>query len=574
MSSTSDVYALLSTGEAYSLEDQLELLAEVTQSFAASLEIEATLHNAIEKFMQYLDAEAASIFLLDTDTDADNPDLVCRACAGPVDISGMRLPGDTGIIGKTVVSRCCQIVRDVSKDPDFAKHVDADTGFVTRSILCTPLIVRQQCIGALELINKRGGDGLFDDRDRYLLGALASSAALAIHNARMADQLVEQERMQKELELAREIQMDLLPAPGDAGFPVVGMNVPAREVSGDFYDFLQREDGLIYFSLADVSGKGMNAALLMAKVSSLLHHLARAIADPGELLARVNVELCESISHGMFVTIVAGFLDPESGRIDLANAGHQPPLLHHVDGSFEEIVATAPPLGVVAGCQFPVTTLQLDDSSLYLFTDGITESLDENNRPLAVEGFIELVRATEYGPAARRLQGMVAELRKPVVSQRDDITLMVIEIDGDRRPDAMKTQQIFALHFRAEPERLGPVRALVKRAAQSFGCTEALADKLVIAVNEACMNVIQHAYRGDGSGEVSLEVRTNGKQVIFRLEDQADPIDLKCVQPRDLNELRPGGLGVHFIREIMDHCEMGHLDKKRGNYLEMRKAID
>ena len=137
----------------------------------------------------------------------------------------------------------------------------------------------------------------------------------------------------------------------------------------------------------------------------------------------------------------------------------------------------------------------------------------------------------------------------------------------------MKTEQIFALRFRALPDRLGPVRSLVKRAAQSFGCTEPLCDKLVIAVNEACMNVIQHAYRDDSSGEVTLEIRNNGTQIIFRLEDQAAPINLDSVQPRDLDKLRPGGLGVHFIREIMDQCEMGHLEQGRGNYLEMRKAI-
>ncbi len=137
----------------------------------------------------------------------------------------------------------------------------------------------------------------------------------------------------------------------------------------------------------------------------------------------------------------------------------------------------------------------------------------------------------------------------------------------------MKTEQMFSLRFRAQPERLGPVRAMVKRASQSFGCTEPLSDKLVIAVNEACMNVIQHAYHGDGTGEMSLLVCTNGTQIIFRLEDQAEPIKLESVQPRDLDEIRPGGLGVHFIREIMDHCQMGHLDQGRGNYLEMRKAI-
>ncbi|MBI1733453.1 MAG: ATP-binding protein [Gammaproteobacteria bacterium] len=137
----------------------------------------------------------------------------------------------------------------------------------------------------------------------------------------------------------------------------------------------------------------------------------------------------------------------------------------------------------------------------------------------------------------------------------------------------MITEQLFALRFRAQPDRLGPMRALVKRAAESFGCSAPVCDKLVIAVNEACMNVIQHAYRGEGLGEISLEIRTNGTQVIFRLEDQAEPIDLDSVRPRDLGDLRPGGLGVHFIREIMDTFEMGHLGQGRGNYLELRKAI-
>jgi len=263
----------------HSLEEQLELLAEITQSFALSLDINETLKNALQRFMEYLNAEASSVFLLEN----DDKELVCRGCAGPVDITGLRLPANKGIIGKTVDSKCCQMVRDVRKDTNFAKNVDDDTGFVTRSILCAPLIIKDHCIGALELINKKGGNGLFDDQDQHLVTALAS-AALAIHNARMADALVEQERMRKELELAREIQVSLLPDARDGDFPVMGVNVPAREVSGDFYDFFQRDDGLIYFNLADVSGKGMNAALLMAKASSLLHHLAKDIDDRYQLV--------------------------------------------------------------------------------------------------------------------------------------------------------------------------------------------------------------------------------------------------------------------------------------------------
>ncbi len=427
MMATDNVYSLLDRSRPYSLEDQLELLAEVAQSFASSLNIQETLNNAISKFMQYLDAEAASIFLLED----EGTTLVCRACAGPVDILGLSLPSTAGIIGKTVSSRSCQIVRDVSEDPDFAKNVDEDTGFVTRSILCTPLIVQNACIGALELINKRSGDGLFDDRDRHLLGALASAASLAIHNARMADRLVEQERIRRELELAREIQEGLLPNPRDGGFPVTGMNIPAREVSGDFYDFFQRDDGLIYFSLADVSGKGMNAALLMAKVSSLLHHLAKEVADPGELLERVNNEICENELHGMFITIVAGFVDLENWIIHLSNAGHQPPLVHRLNGDFEEIPATAPPLGIMVDTQYPVSTFSLRDVSLYLFTDGVTESLDAEDHPLDVGGLIQLINACSKVSATRRLHDIIAEIRKPQISQRDDITLMLIEC----RPD-------------------------------------------------------------------------------------------------------------------------------------------
>lgn len=423
MAANANVYALVDQGEQYTLEDQLELLADVTQSFAASLEIDETLRTAIEKFMQYMDAEAASIFLLEQ----DDAELVCRACAGPVDINGLRLPADAGIIGKTVSSRTCQIVRDVRDDPAFSGKVDASTGFVTRSILCAPLLVQRHCIGALELINKHGGDGLFDDRDRHLLVALASSAALAINNARMAQRLLEQERMRRELQLAREIQMDLLPAPRADSFPVAGVNVPALEVSGDFYDFMVRADGHIYFSLADVSGKGMNAALLMAKASSLLHHLAKGIGDPGVLLARVNEEICESVSHGMFITIVAGFFDPKARAVRMAIAGHQPPLLHRRDGSFEEIPATAPPLGIIPGCAFPVTTVSLQDSSLYIFTDGVTECAGSDSAPLTTEGLIRLIEGLGRDALSARLQNLVAALGCEAGTRHDDITLILIE---------------------------------------------------------------------------------------------------------------------------------------------------
>jgi phosphoserine phosphatase RsbU/P len=420
---TRNVYDLFEKNSSHSLEEQLALLAEIGQGFSSTLDISQTLKNAIEQFMEYMNAEAASIFLLENNLN----EIVCVECAGPVDIAGLRLSSSQGIVGKTIMTRSSQMIRDVQNDPDFAKTVDMGTGFTTRSILCAPLIVNNECIGALELLNKKN-DELFDDQDKHLSMALASYAALAINNARMADALIEQERMRKELELAREIQLDLLPADCDlTNFPVKGMNVPALEVSGDFYDFFKRDDGLIYFNLADVSGKGMNAAMLMAKASSLLHHLAKSIDDPGELLARVNDEICETVSHGMFITIVSGFVDTTTCTIRFSNAGHQPPLFHHSSGEFEEIEAGAPPLGIVAGTEFPVSVIGLDGGAVYLFTDGVTESVNEDKMLLDVGGLIKLIEDNSEVKASKRLEDIVAKICHPSVDQHDDVTLMVIE---------------------------------------------------------------------------------------------------------------------------------------------------
>ena len=417
------VYQLVGKDGGRSLEEQLALLAEVSEGFASSLDVDETLAVALGRFMDYLDAEAASVFLLEDDGQV----LECHKCAGPVNITGLRIGAQDGIVGESIRSRTCQIVRDVRSDPNFAESVDANTGFVTRSILCAPLMVRDRTIGAIELINKRSTDQLFVDQDLHLLMALAAAASLAINNAQMAEELVEKERLEKELELARELQRNLLPVAPDDRFPVFGLNIPAWEVSGDFYDFMQLPDGRIYFNLADVSGKGMNAALLMAKTSSLLHCLAKNVSDVGELMAAVNDEVCETASHGMFVTIVSGFIDPKTEQVTLANAGHQPALLHTPSGEFLQYPAGAPPLGIIPGAEFPVVEFSLDGGGLYLFSDGVTESLTETEEQLDVDGLMGLIRSVSALSSRVRLENIVAEVRRAESKQRDDITLMLIE---------------------------------------------------------------------------------------------------------------------------------------------------
>lgn len=404
-------------------EARLGLLADVIQSFASSLDIEDTLGNAVGQIVEYLDAEAASLFLLEENGQA----LVCRACAGPVELLGYRLPVEQGIVGKAVRSNAVQLVRHASENPDFAGIVDAQTGFTTRSVLCAPLSVKGRRMGALEVVNKLTGDGLFDAKDRHTLQVLASSASLVIHNAQLAAVLVEQERLRKELELAREIQTSLLPAAAFEYAAVVGINVSAREVSGDFYDFYKLADGRIGFSIGDVSGKGLDAALLMAKTTGLLHCLGKELVEPAVLLARVNGEVCESATRGMFVTVITGVYDPIKGTVRLANAGHQPALFRQQAGGFLQLPASAPPLGITAELQCETADLEMGGGSLYLVTDGVTEAVTARGEPVGMHGLMTLVDNCVHMLPRDRLDHVVTAVTTGRPPRTDDVTLLLIE---------------------------------------------------------------------------------------------------------------------------------------------------
>jgi sigma-B regulation protein RsbU (phosphoserine phosphatase) len=400
----------------------LGLLAAISQDFAGSPAMGETLANAIHQIMTYMDTEAASIFLLD----ASGEKLTCMACAGPVSINGLTIDREQGIVGRTLASHSVQMVRDVSVDSDFCSTVDENTGFTTRSILCAPLSVKGQMLGALEVINKRQGAGLFDQADRQFLQVLAGMVSLAVRNAQMTEALVEQERMRRELDLAREIQRDLLPDTPEPGFPVQGLNLSAFEVSGDFYDFFTLPDGRIAWGLGDVSGKGMNAAMLMAKTISLFRCLGKTEHDPARLLTLLNDEIAETASRGMFVTMLAGLFDPSSGELIFANAGHQPPLYRSRQGGYRELEESSPPLGIMSGLEYARQRVQLAGGRLYLFTDGVTEGWAENGAMLGLDGLKTLLD-THVGLApADQLARVADTLVHPGERLRDDLTLLVI----------------------------------------------------------------------------------------------------------------------------------------------------
>lgn len=564
--------------------NQLELLAFMGREFASTLDISSTLNRALDRITRYVGAEGGALFLLEN----GGKTLRCQSSVGATEITGLTLGADQGIVGRCVQTNTGAMVRDVQADPNFHSGFDKKTGYTTRSILCAPLSVKDERIGAIELINKRGGDGRFDHNDLHLLQVLSSSAALAILNARMAEALVEQERVRRELELAAEIQRSLLPKIEDADFPIAGVNVPARTVSGDFYDFFALEDGRICFNLGDVSGKGMNAALLMAKTASLYRCLGKTTREPGLLLSRVNNEICETATRGMFVTMVGGIYDPESGIVRLANAGHEPPLCHAVDGTFHSFPAEAPPLGVVpgvgAGTGFPETEIHLDGGTLYVFTDGVTEGYLEDGAELQVEGLKTLIREHCGLAVKERIDAFVTRIVKADTALRDDLTVLAIDDRkshkkrkrhaGGRRAGRPKTERMVALRVASSPDRLRLLRSTVSSAAELAGCSEPVIRDIVIAVDEACQNIIRHAYKGSAAGEIILEIDREDQRLVILLKDFAPTIDVSKVKPRDLDDIRPGGLGTHFIRSVMDEVKFLTPPGGVGNVLKLVKKVE
>ncbi|HED36230.1 MAG TPA: HDOD domain-containing protein [Gammaproteobacteria bacterium] len=232
----------------------------------------------------------------------------------------------------------------------------------------------------------------------------------------------------RELLLAREIQQSLLPDEREDSYPVHGINCPARLLSGDFYDFFELRNGDIYFNLGDVSGKGVNAALLMAKTSSLFRCMGKRISTPGKLLYDINNELCETAIHGMFVTLVAGLYSPAKAELKLVNAGNPPALLLSESGICREFEATAPPLGIIPDTDYTEYDITLNNDTLYLYSDGVTEGYIDETSMLGLSGLFRLVSTMDAQlTSAQRLKRIVDKLTHHTSVLRDDATLLILQ---------------------------------------------------------------------------------------------------------------------------------------------------
>ncbi|WP_089698230.1 GAF domain-containing SpoIIE family protein phosphatase [Candidatus Pelagibacter communis] len=405
----------------------LEIITKMNQEFASSLDLNETLNTALKVIIERINAQAANIFLINEKIKK----FECIASLHQDYLDEYQLDLKDGVMGKAVEQKKCIRVGDVRKDvreiANFYFDLDNKTNFTTFSVLCSPLIAANECIGVIHCLNKKTSTKLFEEEDRQLLETLSAPAAFAIRNAKMAKEMIEKNKIQKEVEIVGDIQKSLLSKNKKEDFPIAGINIPAKVVSGDFYNFSDLGDGKYGFGVADVSGKGIKSSLLMSKASSLYSCLSKTNFSAAELLIQLNNEICETISRGMFVTMLIGIYDINKKELLLSSAGHEPPIIFSKNGTFSNYNESGPPLGIMPKTKYTEHTIPFDNSSMYIFTDGITEIKNPKGEMLGSEGFQNYIQKYKDKPNNERLKIIIEDILNTGHIQKDDLTIVVID---------------------------------------------------------------------------------------------------------------------------------------------------
>ena len=402
---------------------------EINHLIAGELHLAPLLKQIMTLSQSIMNCETCSLFLLDE----ENKELVFHVCSGSNDAQLKeicRLPLGVGIAGWCAEHSQTVRLDDVYADPRFDISFDRQTKFITHNMISTPLYVRNKLVGVCQVINHQ--DGPFSISDQQLLEALVPMMAIAIDNARAHQNLLEQKIFQHDLMLAKSIQQSFLPeVPLDvAGYQVAFYMRTAFDVGGDFYDMVQMPDGRIAYLVGDISGKGVSAAMLMSSVLSDIRRELSCAGHAGEVLSRFNSVLCKKVKNGMFVSLVLMILEPNTGQLEVANAGHLPPIHMHQGKVWQHNEASGPPAGIVPNIHYSDDThTLLGDEMLMLYTDGITEARNENGDMIGIDRLMSWL--SQHVPMSA--QGCVEHLNHCIAQftleakQNDDLTILTLK---------------------------------------------------------------------------------------------------------------------------------------------------
>lgn len=458
--------------------------------------------------------------------------------------------------------------------------------------LAIPLVSQGELVGLLNL-GPRLSEQDYSPDDRGLLNTLATQAAPAVRVAQLVqEQQAEarrRERMEQEMRIARIIQQTLLPQelPQLDCWQLAAYYQPARAVGGDFYDFLAFEDGRLGLVIGDVTDKGVPAALVMATTRSMLRTAAQRGDSPGEVLERANNLLFPDIPPKMFVTCLYAILDPTTGRLQYANAGHDLPYLAHA-GAASELRATGMPLGLMPDMHYEEKEVRMvAGDTLLLYSDGLVEAHNPEREMFSFPRLMSLVG--QYGASGALIEYLLNELRSFTGigwEQEDDVTLVTLQHTGDGRmseqPDAGSDLEegwrvLETWSIPSAPGNERDVMRHVEAVVRELGLSERRIERLKTAVAEATMNAMEHGNRYQADQPVEVTVLASARQVAVRIRDAGGgtPVPTETQAPnleaKLAEEQTPRGWGLFLIRNLVDEMRVMSDDHQHSVELFMSR---
>ncbi|HEX5888849.1 MAG TPA: GAF domain-containing SpoIIE family protein phosphatase [Pyrinomonadaceae bacterium] len=405
--------------------DKLRMLHDITKKISRSLDLQEVLNLVMDTLDSLIPYDAAGIFVLQCI--GDECEFKSESVRGyDIDeLSDLHLKLGEGFIGSVALSATPIISPDVRNDPVYINARDK-----TRSEMVAPIISNDEVIGVFDLESDQFNAYSEDDLDVLMM--LASQVAIIIEKVMLHEQLIEKKRLEGQLEVARQVQLELLPPhdPEIAGYDVSAYNFPTEEVSGDYYDWVKIFDDQIGIVIADVAGKGVPAAILMAFLRASLRAASHIGYATHISMAKVNFLLWESIERNQFVTAFYGILDSAKGTLAYSNAGHNPPLLLNAAGTSRFIDKGEQPLGMFSETRYHEYYLEFEPGDvLVLYTDGATEAASPSGEEFGRERLAQAVK-DNYDKPARE---MIASLQLAILKwtdnagANDDVTFFVIK---------------------------------------------------------------------------------------------------------------------------------------------------
>ena len=384
-------------------------------------------------------------------------------------------------------------------------------------------------------------------------------------------------RIDKELEYAKQIQLSALPTnfPKNEEYGIYAEMIAAKEVGGDFYDFYKLNDTTVAFLVADVSGKGIPAAMFMMTAKTIIKDLAESGMAVNDIFTKANEKLCENNESGMFVTAWMGILDLTTGNVQFANAGHNPPLLKRTDGSFITLKTRAGfVLAGMEGVRYRVGEIALNEGDrLFLYTDGVPEATDIDNKLYGEDRLLSFMNQNASMEATKLLPALKSNIDEFVgeAPQFDDITMLMFDYKPKKGGEHMTNKT-----FSAKTQSLSEVLKFVEETLEDFECPMKTLTAICVAIEEVFVNVAHYAYP-DGEGDMSLHIGfdAENRAITFRMTDKGIPFDpLKKPDPDitlSAEDREVGGLGIFIAKKTMDSLSYSY--ENGENVLTMIKKI-